>query len=150
MVVNPIPESYQRVTPYLLVDGAAGEIDFLVAAFDAEERGERMPGPNDTIGHAEVNVGDSVIMLADAGEQFPATRALSLVYVENVDATYERAMAAGATSDQEPETQFYGDRTANITDPFGQRWTIASHVEEVPPDEMGRRVQALLEQAQDA
>lgn len=144
--VNPVPEGYPQVTPYLCVQGAAAAIEFYSTVFGATER-MRMPGPGDTIGHAELALGDSVIMLAD---EFPdmnilgpktvgGTPVMISVYLEDVDAVFARALEHGATSLRPVETQFYGDRTGQFEDPFGHRWSVASHVEDVPPEEMGRR-----------
>ena len=147
MDVKPIPEGYHTVTPYLVVDGADKLIDFLKQAFGAEER-FRMAGDGDRVGHAEVAIGDSVIMMGDAatapsGRSFPA---MIHLYVENADEMYRKALEAGATSLREPADQFYGDRTGGVTDPFGNQWWIATHVEDVPPDEIARRAEAAREQ----
>jgi PhnB protein len=146
MAVKPIPEGYPRVSPYLVVDGAQKAIEFYTTVLGFTER-MRMPGPDGRIGHAELQLGDSVLMLAD---EFPDADAkgpsayggspVSLtVYVEDVDATFERAAEAGATVVWPLENKFYGDRAATFDDPFGHRWTINSHVEDVSPEEMGRR-----------
>ena len=137
-MVQAIPEGYRSVTPYLIVEGAERLLDFVRQAFGAQER-MRMPGPNGTIGHAEVTIGDSVVMLADAGGENPARPGTIHVYVENCDATYANAMAAGATSAREPRTEFYGDRMAGVDDPVGNRWWIATHVEDVSAEELERR-----------
>ncbi len=147
MAVKPIPDGYHSVTPYLIAQGAEKLIDFMRQAFAANERA-RIEGPGGTIGHAEVEIGDSVVMLADAGEQFPATTAMLHVYVEDCDATYSKALEAGATSSQEPSDQFYGDRSATVRDPFGNSWSIATHIEDVPPDEMAKRVEEYTAQQQ--
>ena len=144
--VNPIPEDYPQVTPYLCVLGAAAAVDFYTAVFGATER-MRMPGPNDTIGHCELQLGNALIMLAD---EFPEMGVLSpktiggtpviiSVYVDDVDRVVERALEHGATSLRPVETQFYGDRSGQFEDPFGHRWSVATHVEDVSPEEMGRR-----------
>ena len=149
--VKPIPDGYPRVSPYLAVDGAAAAIAFYREVFGATER-MRMPGPNDTIGHAELQLGDSVIMLAD---EFPDMGHLSpksiggtpvglSVYVEDVDAVYAKALAAGATEDRAVQDQFYGDRMGSFLDPFGHKWHVATHVEDVPPDEMSRRAAEMM------
>jgi PhnB protein len=148
--VKPIPEGYQVVTPYLIIKGAARAIEFYKQVFGAVER-MRIPAGPDTVGHAELTVGGSVIMLAD---EFPSMGALSPqtvggspvmihLYVEDVDAVFNRAVAAGATVLQPLEDKFYGDRSGSITDPFGHRWGIATHKEDVPPDELQRRAAAL-------
>jgi PhnB protein len=145
--VNPIPEGYPRVTPYLCIDeGAADAIDFYGKVLGATER-MRMGGPDGRIGHAEVMIGESVIMLSDAYPEMGIVGPKALggtpvtisVYVEDVDAAFERAVAAGATVARPLEDQFYGDRSGQFVDPFGHRWSIASHVEDVSPEEMERR-----------
>lgn len=139
-MVKPIPDGYHSVTPYLVVDGAAKLIDFAKQAFGAEEM-FRMPAPQDTIGHAEIRIGDSVVMLADAGPENPPRPANLLLYVDDCDSTYRKALAAGGTSEREPTDQFYGDRTAGV-DACGIRWWIHTHVEDVSPEEMEKRVAA--------
>ncbi len=146
MAVNPIPEGYHSVTPYLVVNGAGRLIDFLKQAFGAEERG-RFLAPNGSIMHAEVKVGDSIIMLGDANEQVPARPAGLCLYVPDTDAIYRRAISAGATSLRGPEDQFYGDRSAGVTDPTGNTWWINTHVEDVSAEEMERRAKARFGQA---
>jgi PhnB protein len=146
MAVKPIPEGYNTLSPSLIVDGAADAIEFYKRAFGATERGT-MHGPDGKIAHAELQLGDSVLMLADefpdAGAKGPSAYGGSpvslTVYVEDVDATFERAAEAGATVVWPLENKFYGDRAATFDDPFGHRWTINSHVEDVSPEEMGRR-----------
>ncbi len=146
MAVKPIPDGYPQVTPYLHVDGAADAIEFYKSVFGAKER-MQMPAPGGKIGHAEIEIGDSLVMLADEfpdmGVRGPSAYGGSpvtiSVYVEDVDATYARALDAGAKSISDLENQFYGDRSAQFEDPFGHRWSIAQHVEDVPPDEMQRR-----------
>ena len=142
MGVNPVPEGYRSVTPYLVVNGAAKVIDFAKAAFGAKEL-VRMPGPDGRIGHAEIKIGDSMVMIADGSEQHPPTTSFLYLYVPDVDATYQNAIRAGATSDQPPTTQFYGDRNAMLRDSAGNRWGIATHVEEVSPEEMKKRMAAM-------
>jgi PhnB protein len=150
MAVNPIPEGYPRVTPYLCVDGASAAIDFYSQVLGATER-MRMPAPGGKIGHAELQIGDSVVMLADEfpemGQRGPktigGTPVTMSVYVDDVDAVFDRAVAAGATPLQPVQDQFYGDRSGQFEDPFGHRWNVASHVEDVPPDEMARRMEAM-------
>jgi PhnB protein len=138
MPVKPIPDGYHSITPYLIVHGAARMIDFMKQAFGGAEL-LRMPKPDGTIGHAEVRIGDSVVMIADANAQFPARPAQLMLYVPNVDEVYKQALAAGAKSDREPADQFYGDRTAGVIDAGGNSWYIATHVEDVPEDELQRR-----------
>ncbi len=144
--VQPIPEGYPQVTPYLCIDGAAAAIEFYGTVLGATER-MRMPGPEGKIGHAELQLGDSVIMLSDEwpemGVRSPkavgGTPVMLSMYVEDVDAVFDRAVAAGATPVRAVETQFYGDRSGQFEDPFGHRWNVASHVEDVSPEEMARR-----------
>jgi uncharacterized glyoxalase superfamily protein PhnB len=146
MAVKPIPEGYNSVTPYLIVEGAAGLIDFAKTALDAEET-FRMPGPGGQLMHAEIKIGDSMVMLADSmGADNPPMPAMIHLYVPDVDSYYKRALAAGATSLREPADQFYGDRSAGVADPFGNRWWLATHVEDVPPEEMAKRAEAAAQQ----
>lgn len=144
--VKPIPEGYPQVIPYLCVDGAAAAIEFYGQVFGATER-MRMPAPDGKIGHAEIELGDSVIMLSDefpeGGVRSPnsvgGTPVMLSVYVEDVDTVFDRAVSAGAQALRPVEDQFYGDRLGQFQDPFGHRWSVATHVEDVPPEEMGRR-----------
>jgi PhnB protein len=146
MAVKPIPEGYPRVSPYLVVDGAQKAIEFYTTVLGFTER-MRMPGSDGHIGHAELQLGDSVVMLADecpemgakAPHAYGGSPVSLTVYVEDVDATFERAAEAGATVVRPLENQFYGDRSATFDDPFGHRWTITTHIEDVSPEEMGRR-----------
>jgi PhnB protein len=146
MGVKPIPEGYHSVTPYMIVDGAAEAIRWYGEAFGAIEA-LRLP-MGDKIGHAEIRIGDSVVMLADEwpdmGMLGPKARGgatMSLmIYVEDSDSVFARAIAAGATEERPVETQFYGDRSGTLIDPFGHRWTISTHVEDVPDDEIQRRM----------
>ncbi|MGB2758190.1 MAG: VOC family protein [Acidimicrobiia bacterium] len=149
MSVNPIPSDYPRVCAYLIVDGAADAIEFYTSVFDATER-HRMAGADGRIGHAELQLGDSVIMLADAYPEMDIRDPHAIggspvnmtVYVPDVDATFEAALAAGATSVQLVEDKFYGDRAGQFEDPFGHIWNVMSHIEDVTPDEMARRARA--------
>ncbi|HVL82415.1 MAG TPA: VOC family protein [Actinomycetota bacterium] len=144
--VNPTPEEYTGVIPYLCIDGAAEAIDFYTEVFGARER-SRMPWTDGRIGHAEIELGGSVVMLADefpdAGIRGPLAIGGSPVtlslYVQDVDAVHAKAVERGATSLSAPEDQFYGDRSCRIQDPFGHVWSIATHVEDVAPEEMQRR-----------
>jgi len=145
MAVKPIPEGYHTVTPYLVVEGAAKLIDFVKAALGAEER-MRMAQPDGTIMHAEVAIGDSVIMLADAGGENQPMPAMIHLYVEDADAAYQRALQAGAISLREPADQFYGDRSAGVRDAFGNQWWLATHIEDVSPEEMAKRSAAMAAQ----
>ena len=145
-MVNPIPEGYPRVTPYLIVDGASDAIDFYTSVLGATER-MRMDAPGGRIGHAELEIGDSVVMLADENPEMNARgpRAFGgspvslMVYVEDVDGVFGRALEAGAKELRPVENQFYGDRLGAFEDPFGHEWNVASHVEDVPPEEMEKR-----------
>ncbi|MGI8610725.1 MAG: VOC family protein [Sphingomicrobium sp.] len=157
-MANAIPEGYHSVTPYLIVDDASGAIDFYTRAFGAEEK-FRLP-MGDKIGHAELQIGDSVVMLAD---EFPerdirgpkarggATSSL-MIYVEDVDTVFQRAIDAGGTVDGDMgvKDQFYGDRSGTLVDPFGQKWTVATHVEDVPEDELQRRMEQFSKQSEPA
>jgi uncharacterized glyoxalase superfamily protein PhnB len=145
MAVKPIPDGYHTVTPYLIVDRAAELIDFTKRAFGAEEM-FRMPGPSGAIMHAEIRIGDSVVMLSDASTENPSTSTMIHLYVEDVDAVYQRAVEAGASSLREPENQFYGDRSGGVKDAFGNQWWLATHVEDVSPEELQRRQDELARQ----
>jgi PhnB protein len=149
MAVKPIPDGYHAVTPYLVVEGADKLIDFMKEGLGAQER-FRMPGVNDTVGHAEMQIGDSVVMLADSASADNNIKMPAMVhlYVEDCDAVYKSAIAAGASSYQEPETKFYGDRNAGVRDQFGNIWYMSTHVEDVPPDEMERRSAVFIAQQQ--
>ena len=149
MAVKPIPDGYRSVTPYLAVEGADQLLDFVQKAFGAEVL-MSMPSPDGKVGHAEVRIGDSVVMLADAStsDQGQAMPGMIHLYVEDCDATYRRAMDAGATSLREPSDQFYGDRTGGVRDPVGNHWWIATHVEDIPPEEMGKRAEEAMKQGQ--
>jgi PhnB protein len=150
---NPIPASYRRVTPCLTVHGGAKALEFYAAAFGASER-MRTPGPGGTIVHAEIEIGDSVVIVADEFPQqgtqapppggLPGSPAFLFIYVEDVDAVIARAVELGARLQRPAQDQFYGDRDGYIIDPFGHGWTVASHVEDVPPDEMMRRMAELF------
>ena len=145
MAVKPIPAGYRTVTPYLVVPGAARLIDFLKQAFNAKEM-HRMTHTNGSIMHAEVRIGDSRVMIGEPAGQSPTMPAMLYLYVKDTDATYKSALAAGGTSLKEPSDQFYGDRNAGIQDPCGNRWWIATHVEDVAPEEMTRRTQEAMRQ----
>ena len=148
--VKAKPEGYHQITPYLIVKGAAGAIDFYKQAFGATEL-FRMPQPDGRVGHAELKIGDSAVMMAD---EFPEMKVVGpktlgnspvglLLYVENVDATVAKAVSLGATIQRPVADQFYGDRTCTIEDPFGHKWTVATHIEDVSPEEMQRRAAAM-------
>jgi PhnB protein len=140
MSVQPVPEGYHTVTPYLIVTGADRLLEFVRKAFDAEDR-FRMDSEDGTIGHAEVRIGDSVVMFAEANEMWPAMPGVIHLYVEDCDAVYERALAAGGASVQEMADQFYGDRSGGVRDPSGNIWWITTHVEDVEPEEMAKRAE---------
>jgi uncharacterized glyoxalase superfamily protein PhnB len=145
MSTKYIPDGYHAITPSISVDGAQQFVDFLKQVFNAKER-MRMDGPGGKIMHAEFEIGDSLIMLADTTPEWPAKSNSLYVYVEDVDATYKRAIQAGATSVREPQDMFYGDRTSGVADPFGNFWGIATHIEDVPPAELQKRAEAFQEQ----
>ena len=132
------PSDYHTVTPYLIVDGAERLIAFIVDVLDGTEM-MRIPGPDGRLAHAEMRVGDSVLMLADPPSPDAITKSMLHVYVPDSDATYARAMAAGATSLREPQNEFYGDRMSGVQDALGNQWYFATHVEDVSDDEMARR-----------
>ncbi len=153
MAVRPIPEGYSSVTPYLIVRGAARAIDFYKQAFGATEL-MRFPMPDGRVGHAEIKIGNAPVMLAD---EFPEMGVRSpesiggsatglLLYVEDVDAQFQQAVAAGATVERPVKDQFYGDRSGTVIDPFGHKWTLATHKEDVSLEEMRRRMAALAQQ----
>jgi PhnB protein len=139
--VKPIPEGYHSLTPIVTVEGATKLIDFLKQVFEATEE-EVYRGPNGQVIHAELMIGDSIIMISDANPQFPALPAMVNVYTEDVDAAYKRALALGAASLREPSNQFYGDRTAGVKDAHGNQWWIATHIEDVSPEELEKRMKA--------
>jgi PhnB protein len=150
-MVKPIPDGYPRVTPYLIVDGASAAIDFYTSVLGATER-MRMAAPEDRVGHAELEIGNSVIMLSDESPEMDARAPRTVggtpvslhVYVEDVDAVFDRAVKAGARALRPVEDRFYGDRTGGFEDPFGHRWDVATHVEDVPPNEMEKRAAAAM------
>jgi PhnB protein len=149
---KPIPDTYRRITPALVVNDGVKALNFYREVFDATER-MRFPGPGGTIAHAEIQIGDSVVIVEDAspymGTKAPPASGLDgsptflFIYVEDVDAVIERAVKLGATLKRPAQNQFYGDRDGFIIDPFGHGWTIATHVEDVAPDEMMRRMAEL-------
>lgn len=150
-MVQPIPEGYHSVTPYLIVDDAAKAIDFYKAAFGAEEK-FRLP-MGDRVGHAELKIGDSFIMLAD---EFPeqkhlgpnkrgGTTASFMIYVADVDSAFKRAIDAGAKENRPLELQFWGDRMGSVTDPFGHQWSLATHVEDIAPETLQERMKAFAQ-----
>jgi PhnB protein len=143
---QPVPEGYSTLTPYLAVDDASAAIDFYQRAFGAKERA-RMAGPGGSVMHAELEIGDSLVMLSDPFPQastkppkeLGGTSVSIMTYVEDTDALYKQAIDAGATSLMEPDDMFWGDRFSSVQDPFGHSWTIATHVEDVSPEEMQKR-----------
>jgi PhnB protein len=146
MAVKPIPDGFHTVTPYLTVPGVAKLIDFLKQAFEAEETMPRFALPDGRIMHAEVRIGDSMVMMGEPQAPWQPMPASMYLYVKDTDATYKRALQAGATSLMEPADQFYGDRNAGVKDPSGNVWWIATHVEDVKPEEMGKRAEAAMKQ----
>ena len=143
MATKSIPEGYHTITPSFTVEGAQEFVDFIKKVFNAQDR-FRMDGPGGKIMHAELSIGDSALMVADAQPQWPARVNSLYVYVDDVDDAYARALKAGATSVRAPENAFYGDRTSAVKDPFGNSWGIATHVEDVGPDELQRRMEEFI------
>ena len=153
MAVKPIPDGYHSVTPYLIIKGASRAIEFYKKAFGATEL-MRFPGPNDTVAHAEIRIGDSPVMLADEGlSNYRSPEALGgspvslMVYVEDVDRVFDRAVSNGAKVERPVADQFYGDRLGTLVDPFGHTWSISTHVEDVSMEEMQRRMAAMPKSA---
>ena len=154
MAVKPIPEGYHSITPYLIVNGAADALDFYKQAFGAQELFRMADPASGKIGHAEIKIGDSPIMLADEfpemGFRGPQTLGGSsvtiLLYVEDVDEVFNRAIAAGGTLLKPLKDEFYGDRSGTLTDPFGHIWTVATHKEDVAPEEMEERMKKTMTQ----
>jgi PhnB protein len=154
MATKAIPDGYHSVTPYLIIKGAAAAIDFYKRAFGATEL-MRMASPDGRIGHAEIKIGDSAIMLADEHPQMGYRSPQSLggagvsmmVYVERVDDVFKRTVEMGAKELQPVQDQFYGDRSGTLQDPFGHTWTIATHMEDIPPEEMRRRAEKFMQKA---
>jgi PhnB protein len=151
MATQPIPEGYRTVTPYLAVDDAAEAIEYYTKAFGAKERA-RMETPDGKIGHAELEIGDSLVMLSDpfpqastrSPKELGGTSVSVFMYVEDVDAVVKQAVDAGAKVTMEVADQFWGDRFGSVMDPFGHLWSIATHVEDVPPEEMAERAKAAM------
>ncbi len=154
MAVKPIPEGYHSVTPYLIIRGASRAIEFYKKAFGATEL-MRFPGPNDTVMHAEIKIGDSPVMLADESEAstyrspqtFGGSPVSLMIYVEDVDKVFNQAVSTGAKATRPVADQFYGDRLGTLVDPFGHIWTISTHKEDVSMEEMQRRMEALPKSA---
>jgi PhnB protein len=157
MATKSIPAGYHSVTPYLIIKGAAAAIDFYKRAFGATEL-MRMESPDGRIGHAEIKIGDSAIMLADEYPEmgFRSPQSLGgagvslMVYLDDVDAVFDRAIDAGARELQPVKDQFYGDRSGTLQDPFGHLWTLATHMEDIPADEMERRSREYMQTQQQA
>jgi uncharacterized glyoxalase superfamily protein PhnB len=139
MSVSPIPEGYSRVSPFLICNNAEAVLNFIVKTFDAQPRGT-MKTPEGKIGHSEVKIGDSVIMLSDGSPDYAPSPAVLHVYVENVDETFPKALASGGTVEREVQQTFYGDRNGAVKDPGGNTWWISTRVENVSPEEMERRM----------
>jgi len=140
MAVKPIPDGYHAVTPYLTIDDVVVVIEFLKKAFDAEVTFE-MKDNEGNIRHAEVRVGDSMLMMGQARDEWKSRPSNFYLYVNDVDAAFKKAIAAGGTSMGEPANQFYGDRTGGVADPQGNYWWLGTHIEDVSPEEMERRAQ---------
>jgi PhnB protein len=151
MTAKPIPDGYHSVTPYLIVKGAADAMEFYKKAFNACEV-MRLEGPDGKVGHAEIQIGDSRVMLAEEHPQMKALAPRSpgssgvaiCLYVENVDEVVSQATRAGAKIQRPLQNQFYGDRSATLEDPFGHVWTVATHIEDVPPEEIKRRMEEMM------
>jgi PhnB protein len=139
--VKPVPDGYHTVTPYIVVPGVAKLIDFAKQAFGATEV-HVSKLPDGSVMHAEIKIGDSIIMMGDGGAAFKTFLAMLHLYMDDVDAVYQRAIQAGGKSLREPTDQFYGDRSAAVEDSFGNQWWIATHVEDVTPEEIERRMKA--------
>lgn len=144
MAVKWIPDGYHSVTPYLVVEGVGKLLDFVKQAFDAKEVHPPMRRPDGSVMHAEMNVGGSIVMMGEPRGDLPPMPAALYVYVTDADAVYRRALQAGATSVMEPADQFYGDRSGGVKDPCGNLWWIATHKEDVSPEEMKRRAEKLF------
>ncbi|HEV3501135.1 MAG TPA: VOC family protein [Bradyrhizobium sp.] len=146
MAAKPLPDGYHTVTPYLTVRGAPKVIEFLKQAFGAELTHEPVKRPDGTVMHAEVTIGDSRVMLGEENEMAKATTSSLYLYVPNVDSVYQRAVKAGGNSIMEPTDMFYGDRTGSVKDPSGNTWSIATHKEDVAPQELAKRADAFMKQ----
>jgi PhnB protein len=149
--VKAVPDGHHTVSPYLVVDNAAAALEFYTRAFQAREL-FRMPGPDGRIMHAELQIGDSIVMLSDEAPEMGARSPKAyngspvnvFLYLPDVDATFARATGAGATAQMPPTNMFWGDRFAQVVDPFGHGWQLATHVEDVPPEEMAKRAAAAM------
>ncbi len=155
--VKPIPQGYHSVTPYLFIKGAASAIDYYKKVFGAEER-VRMPGPDGRVMHAELQIGDSIVMLADENLQIGAKSPQTIggtssslhVYVQDVDTIAQKAVDAGGQLVRPVKNQFYGDRSGTLIDPFGHMWSVATHIEDVSPEEMKKRMDKAMSQSANA
>ena len=155
--VKAIPEGFHSVTPYLIVDNAAEAIEFYKKALGATEK-FRLPGPDGTVGHAEIQIGNCMLMLGDECPQMQARSAKTIggspiglcVYLEDVDTAFAQAVKAGGKEVRPVQDQFYGDRSGTFEDPYGLQWTLATHIEDVSAEEIQRRMQAYFEQKQTA
>jgi len=141
MAVKPIPENYPRVSPYLVVKNVEETMSFIQYVFEGKVR-EKMVMPDGSVNHGEMNIGDSVIMMGKASEDYPPLNAMLYIYIEDTDKAYKKAIEKGAVSVMEPADQFYGDRNAGVKDKDGISWWMATHVEDVSPEEMRRRNEA--------
>lgn len=146
MEVKPVPDGYHTVTPYLIVENVSKEIRFLERAFQAHEI-ERLPGPDGGIMHAEVKIGDSIVMMGQSNENNPPMRCMLYLYLDDADAAYQSAVQAGGTLLQEPANTIYGDRTAGVQDEFDNQWWIATRIEEVGAEEIQKRASAQVRQS---
>jgi PhnB protein len=146
MAAKPIPDGHHTVTPYLTVHDATKVIDFLKQAFDAEITHEPVKRPDGSIMHAQVKIGDSRIMIAEESEMAKATPSSLYLYVPNVDDVYKQAVKAGGKTIMEPMDMFYGDRSGGVKDPSGNSWMIATHKEDVAPQELAKRAEAFFKQ----
>ena len=149
--MKPIPDGYRSVTPYMIIKGAGEAIEFYKKAFKAKER-LRVPGPGGKIMHAEIEIGDSVVMLGEESPEMGALGPTSVggtpvsihLYIDDVDQMFAQALAAGGKQERAVQDQFYGDRSGGLVDPFGHKWHLATHVEDVSPEEMDRRMKEMM------
>jgi PhnB protein len=148
MAVKPIPEGYHTITPYLIVEDADKLVEFIEQVFDGKLF-FKMQNDSGRISHGEMKIGDSMLMLAEASEEWKATRTMLHLYVEDADAVYQKALKTGANSIKEPQDQFYGDRNASVQDSFGNIWGIATHIEDVSEEEIAKRISAETENSAD-
>jgi PhnB protein len=154
MAVKPIPDGYHSITPYLIVSGASSAIDFYKKVFAATEI-MQLPGPGGKVMHAEIKIGDSMVMLADEFPEMNIQGPESIggspvgicLYVEDADTTFKRAIDAGATEERPLQDQFYGDRSGTVVDPFGHKWTICTHIEDLSPEEIEKRMAEAMQQS---